>query len=88
MKTLLLSIILFTGVPFIPEVDNSVTVEVTDYCNGWKEGFCDGYKDVKGQFAICPPPPVCPVPKIECNRGYKCGYNRGFKYGRKKASGI
>jgi hypothetical protein len=53
----------------------------TDYCEGWEDGHCEGWKDVKGQYAICPVTPICPIPKIECNEGYKCGYNRGFKKG-------
>ena len=55
-----------------------------DYCDGWEEGYCEGYKDVKGQMAICPVTPVCPVPKADC-QSYNCGYNRAFKSGRKKA---
>ena len=26
----------------------------TDYNEGWEDGFCEGWKDEKGQFAICP----------------------------------
>lgn len=57
----------------------------TNYCKGWEDGYCEGWKDVKGQLSICPVTPVCPVPKIECNEGYRCGYNRGFKMGYLKA---
>lgn len=62
----------------------SYTPEST-YCEGWEEGHCEGWRDVKGQFAICPIPPICPVAKIECDTGYRCGYNRGFKRGRADA---
>lgn len=57
----------------------------SDYCDGWEDGYCEGWKDVKGQYAICPIPPICPIAKIECNEGYRCGYNRGFKAGIKAA---
>jgi len=57
----------------------------SDYCEGWKDGYCEGWKDVKGPFAICPITPICPLAKIECSEGYKCGYNRGFKAGMKAA---
>lgn len=52
-----------------------------DYCEGWKDGYCEGWKDVKGQLSICPIAPICPLAKIDCNKGYTCGYNRGFKAG-------
>jgi len=61
-------------------------VQETRYCDGWGDGYCEGWKDVKGPFAICPVTPICPVPRIECNRGYRCGYNRGFKRGRRDAN--
>ncbi|WP_420378776.1 hypothetical protein [Gilvibacter sp.] len=60
---------------------------LSDYEQGWADGYCEGWKDEKGQFAICPVTPICPVPKIECSKGYRCGYNRGFKYGICKARG-
>lgn len=59
----------------------------TDYNEGWEDGFCEGWKDEKGQFAICPITPIAPIPKLKCMEGYKCGYNRGFKYGLCKAMG-
>lgn len=66
------------------KVETTTTLN-TDYMDGWNDGFCEGWKDVKGQFAICPIAPIAPVPKVSCYEGYKCGYNRGFKYGMCKA---
>lgn len=71
-------------------VNSKAKVETTkafnsDYDDGWEDGFCEGWKDVKGQFSICPVTPITPIPKISCSEGYKCGYNRGFKYGMCKA---
>jgi len=68
------------------EPQHSEKIELnSDYCDGWEEGYCEGWKDVKGQYAICPITPICPIPKIECNEGFRCGYNRGFKAGMKAA---
>jgi hypothetical protein len=51
-----------------------------DYTDGFKDGHCDGWKDVKGQFAICPIAPVAPIPDIGMDN-YKGGYIKGFKRG-------
>lgn len=56
-----------------------------NYCKGWEEGHCEGWKDVKGVFAICPVAPICPIPEIGLD-SYKAGYNRGFKRGMNDAS--
>lgn len=58
----------------------------TKYEQGWEDGFCEGWKYVKGQWAVCPVTPIVPIPKIDCPEGYKCGYNRGFVYGKCKAN--
>jgi hypothetical protein len=60
-------------------------VNQNSYEKGWEEGYCEGWKDVKGQMALCPLTPLCPLPELECPEGYKCGYNRGFKSGMKAA---
>lgn len=54
------------------------------FCDGWEEGYCEGWKDEKGQLAVCPVTPVCPIEPVDCNT-YNCGYNKGFKAGKKKA---
>ncbi len=63
----------------------SFTIPVKDdFCDGWAEGYCEGYRDVIGQKAVCPVTPVCPVPGVDQNT-YKGGYNLGFKAGTKAA---
>lgn len=59
-------------------------VSTSDFCNGWEDGYCEGWKDVKGQFAICPITPICPIPEIGQD-SYRGGYNRGFKEGMRAA---
>lgn len=55
--------------------------EMTDeYQKGWEDGYCEGWKDVKGQMAVCPTVPVAPVPFV-LEDDYVSGYNRGFKKG-------
>lgn len=51
---------------------------------GWKEGYCEGWKDKKGQMSVCPIAPIAPIPDIDCTT-YKCGYNKGFKAGKNAA---
>lgn len=80
LSKLFIVILLLLGFIFI-----SSDLRVNDYCEGWEEGHCEGWRDVKGQFSVCPVPPICPVPKVNCDRGYRCGYNRGFKRGRRDA---
>ena len=70
---------------------NSVSVENvivgSQFNEGWDDGYCEGWRDVKGQNAICPISPIAPIPPIGCTKdSYKCGYNLGFKAGYKAAS--
>lgn len=58
----------------------------SDYTDGWEDGYCEGWKDVKGRLAVCPVAPVAPVMDASCDKPYNCGYNLGFKAGRKKAN--
>tara|TARA_B110000238_G_C15949581_1_gene362612 strand:- start:280 stop:570 length:291 start_codon:yes stop_codon:yes gene_type:complete len=74
----------FTNANNEKDVKTELTTQ-TDYEKGWEEGYCEGWKDVKGQMALCPLTPLCPLPELECSEGYKCGYNRGFKAGMKAA---
>ena len=60
------------------------TISQSEYCEGWEEGYCEGYKDIKGEFSICPITPLCPMPEI-FKDSWKDGYHRAFLAGRKKA---
>jgi len=62
----------------------SFTTIQDPYCNGWEDGYCEGWQYVKGEWAICPVTPICPIPRID-EEGYRDGYNRGFVKGRRQA---
>ena len=93
MKKLVLVAVMAIGTTFLMSFTNyhnekEVKIEViiqSDYEEGWEDGYCEGWKDVKGQMALCPLTPLCPLPELECSEGYKCGYNRGFKAGMRAA---
>ena len=62
------------------------TTVSSDYNRGFKDGHCEGWKDVKGDWAICPyaPYPAYPVyPRVETS--YRDGFIVGFKRGSKDA---
>lgn len=60
------------------------TVVKNDYEQGWEDGYCEGWKDVKGQYAFCPFAPFAPFPEMNKDT-YRDGYNRGFKAGMRAA---
>ena len=57
----------------------------SDFCQGWSNGYCAGWKYVKGQFSVCPVTPVCPLSSAGCNT-YSCGYGEGFNRGMNDAN--
>ena len=59
------------------------TVNGDDYCTGWSDGFCAGYK-YNNLYAICPPPPICPIAFIGRD-SYADGYQRGMLAGMQAA---
>lgn len=79
----------------ITETDGDIVIEwysetetTTPFDEGWETGFCEGWKDVKGQNVWCPSTPWAPTPDWDCGDSYRCGYNRGFKFARCKAQGY
>ena len=85
MKKILFISFLIIGTVFLMSNTKATEDFQSDYEKGWKDGWCEGWKDVKGQNTYCPYTPYAPYPEYDCSEGYKCGYNRGFKYGRCKA---
>ena len=86
MKNLTL-IILVIGVFTLTSFNNKKVstenfVQKTEYQQGWEDGHCEGWKDVKGKHAYCPYPPYAPYPKYpKSSESYRDGYNDGFKRG-------
>ena len=93
MKKLVLVAVMAIGTTFLmsftkafneKKVKTEVVVMQSDYEEGWEDGYCEGWKDVKGEFAICPITPICPIPEIGKD-DFRGGYNRAFKAGMKAA---
>lgn len=81
-----LSLVLSSFTP-IKSTSVEIVIVVSQFNDGWGDGYCEGWRDVKGQNAICPISPIAPIPPIGCTYdSYKCGYNLGFKAGYKAAS--
>ena len=90
-KILFIMLLSFIGLVTLTSVKSlniSGTVSPTitsDFCQGWEEGYCEGWRDVKGSYAPCPVTPVCPVAPVGKDT-YNGGYNLGFKAGSKAAN--
>tara|TARA_A100001011_G_C13522086_1_gene521093 strand:+ start:137 stop:439 length:303 start_codon:yes stop_codon:yes gene_type:complete len=62
-----------------------VTIK-SEFDKGFEDGWCEGWKDVKGQYSYCPYAPYPPYPTYSQSAdSYRDGYNTGFKAGRRKA---
>ena len=58
----------------------------SEFNKGFEDGWCQGYKDVKGKNAYCPYAPYPPYPTYsQSSESYRDGYDTGFKAGRRKA---
>ena len=55
-----------------------------DFCDGWDDGYCEGYKSVEGQQRVCPIAPSCPVPEADGDT-YSRGFARGYEKGKEDA---
>ena len=59
---------------------------LSEFDEGFEEGHCEGWKDVKGEMTICPISPIPPLPKInQSSDSWRDGYNTGFKRGMRDA---
>ena len=78
---------LFAVCAFNTIVTNNSTIEKkvrleSKYEEGWKDGFCEGWKEEKGKNAYCPYAPYAPYPKYpKVSTSYRDGYNDGFLRG-------
>lgn len=57
---------------------------LTEYAEGFDDGFAEGWRDVKGSLSLAPLPPLPPLPQAG-RVTYRDGYNAGFKQGRRRA---
>jgi hypothetical protein len=57
--------------------------ESTNYCQGWRDGYIDGYCYLKSP-CVHPLPPICPVRRINEDDNYSSGYKRGFLNGKSR----
>ena len=80
-----LGVVLLGGVSMTTSKTNTKTeIKGEDFRQGWKDGYCEGWKDVKGQYAHCPYAPYPPYPPYGKDH-YRGGYNMGFKKGMRDA---
>ena len=84
--------IAFITLPSFEAVNNdSLATEIVvemyggkEFADGFDDGYCEGWKDVRGRYAICPITPIPPLPQIGQDT-YRGGYNLGFKMGTRAA---
>lgn len=62
----------------------SKKITFSDFSDGWKDGYVEGYRYVKGKYANVPNPPIAPLPKVN-QSSYRDGYNAGFLRGQSDA---
>ena len=93
MKKLVLVAIMAIGTTFLMSftkakseiTKNEITLK-SEFDKGFEDGYCEGWKDVKGKNAYCPYAPYPPYPTYDQKAdSYRDGYNTGFKAGRRKA---
>ena len=66
-------------------IKSEITLQ-SEFDKGFEDGHCEGWKDVKGEYSVCPVAPVAPVPNAyQSYNSYRDGYNTGFKAGMRAA---
>ena len=87
--TLSIAVVLLLSLnSFTPPTTNPISEIIqTNFNEGFADGYCEGWKDVKGELSLCPLTPLPPLPKIgQSSNSYRDGYNTGFKRGMKDAN--
>jgi hypothetical protein len=62
----------------------TVSAHAGDFSDGWKAGWVEGYKQIKGQYFYAPYPPFPPFPPLGCN-SYREGFAAGVLEGARTA---
>lgn len=55
-----------------------------DFSDGWKAGWCQGFKQIQGRYAFVPFIPFAPFPPLGCD-SYRDGYTAGVIEGARAA---
>ena len=50
----------------------------TPFEQGFKDGYCKAHKEKEGKYAICPLPPLAPLPEFD-KKTYEDGFIRGMR---------
>jgi hypothetical protein len=62
----------------------AVLAHAGDFSDGWRQGFCEGCKQVKGAYSLAPLPPLPPLPPLGEN-DYQGGFAAGVLAGAEAA---
>jgi hypothetical protein len=88
-KLIILLFVVFTTIVYSNEftVNSTETIKYSDYCNGFKEGWHEGWcsKYISSAGCYSPAPPACPIPPIY-RSSYNDGYNDGYRAGKRANS--
>jgi hypothetical protein len=79
MKKILITLAILMAFAF------TINKTYSDFSDGWDNGYCVGWKSIKGQFTVCPVSPVAPVPNVG-EDNYDWGFARGYDKGKSDAS--
>ncbi len=89
MKNLLLVLISMSFISILTvNIINPITLtekvanNANNFCEGWSDGYKEGYCYEKGYGCLSPLVPLCPLARIGEDT-YKGGYNRGFIQGKR-----
>lgn len=88
MKKLVLAVLIAVGVTFIvtytynqsQQETNTESKIALNYTTGWKDGFCEGWKFIKGSLDDCPAVPQAKRCE-DCPNTYKSGFSTAFEAG-------
>jgi len=79
---------LLTAIAITVSLSSFAPAPWSAFCNGWDAGYCAGWRTVKGEYAMCPLSPLCPVPPMGCTyNDYRCGFTVGVLAGERAARG-
>ena len=59
----------------------------SSYCEGWEDGYKEGWCYGQGYGCLEPLVPLCPLARLG-EDGYKDGYHRGFLKGKKDRQNL